>query len=53
VWDEHVAIAGAIAAGDGARASRLIEQHGLSASLDLAAQLARKRKIAAIQGGRR
>ena len=53
VWDEHEAIARAIAAGDAGRAARLIEQHGMSASVDLAAQLASKRKIAAIQGERR
>src|SRR6185369_8339072 len=40
VWDEHEAIAGAIAAGDGARAERLIADHGRRASDNLAAQLA-------------
>lgn len=39
VWDEHEAIAAAIAAGDGERAGRLIEQHGLHASQNLGAQL--------------
>jgi DNA-binding GntR family transcriptional regulator len=53
VWDEHAAIAGAIAAGDGARAARLIEQHGMSASGDLAAQLARNRKVTKLQGEKR
>lgn len=41
VWDEHEAIARAIAAGDGDRAARLIEQHSLRASENLAAQLTR------------
>lgn len=39
VWDEHEAIARAIAAGDGDKAARLIEQHGERASRDLAARL--------------
>jgi len=39
VWDEHEAIARAIAAGDGARAARLIEEHGHSAGDTLAHQL--------------
>jgi DNA-binding GntR family transcriptional regulator len=39
VWDEHEAIARAIAAGDGARAARLIEQHSDHASRNLAQQL--------------
>lgn len=41
VWDEHEAIAKAIAAGDAAAAGRLIEQHGLHASANLAEQLGR------------
>ncbi len=41
VWDEHEAIARAIAAGDADRAARLIEQHSLRASENLAAQLTR------------
>jgi len=40
IWDEHEAIAAAIAAGDGNRAARLIEQHGQRASDNLADQLA-------------
>lgn len=39
VWDEHEAIARAIASGDAARASRLIVQHGEQASENLAARL--------------
>jgi DNA-binding GntR family transcriptional regulator len=39
VWDEHEAIARAIAAGDGARAARLIEEHSRTASDNLAGQL--------------
>jgi DNA-binding GntR family transcriptional regulator len=39
VWDEHEAIARAIAAGDGARAARLIESHSGHASDNLAARL--------------
>jgi len=39
VWDEHEAIAAAIAAGDGTAAARLIEDHSLRASENLAAQL--------------
>lgn len=39
VWDEHEAIARAIAAGDGERAARLIEQHSREASDNLAEQL--------------
>jgi len=39
VWDEHEAIAGAIAAGDGDKAARLIEQHSRSAGDNLASQL--------------
>jgi DNA-binding GntR family transcriptional regulator len=40
VWNEHEAIARAIAAGDGDKAARLIEQHSHNASGNLAAQLA-------------
>ncbi|HVE54986.1 MAG TPA: GntR family transcriptional regulator [Ramlibacter sp.] len=40
VWDEHQAIADAIAAGDGAAAARLIEEHGLRAGETLAQRLA-------------
>jgi DNA-binding GntR family transcriptional regulator len=39
VWDEHEAIAKAIAAGDGNQAARLIEQHSQHASDNLAARL--------------
>ena len=39
VWDEHEAIAAAIAAGDGDRAARLIEKHSHSASENLAERL--------------
>lgn len=39
VWDEHEAIAKAIASGDGDRAARLIEQHSQRASDKLAQQL--------------
>ncbi len=39
VWDEHEAIANAIAAGDADRASRLIDQHSRAASDNLAARL--------------
>ena len=39
IWDEHEAIAAAIAAGDGNRAARLIEQHGQRASDNLAEQI--------------
>jgi DNA-binding GntR family transcriptional regulator len=39
VWDEHEAIAKAIAAGDGDKAARLIEQHSRRASDNLARQL--------------
>jgi DNA-binding GntR family transcriptional regulator len=39
VWDEHEAIAKAIAAGDADRAGRLIEQHSRRASENLATQL--------------
>ncbi|MGV3572605.1 MAG: GntR family transcriptional regulator [Ramlibacter sp.] len=41
VWDEHQAIAEAIAAGDAGTASRLIEDHGLRASENLGERLAR------------
>jgi DNA-binding GntR family transcriptional regulator len=40
VWDEHQAIADAIAAGDGQRAGRLIEEHSLHASENLGERLA-------------
>jgi DNA-binding GntR family transcriptional regulator len=39
VWDEHQAIAEAIAAGDADRAARLIEEHSLNASRNLADRL--------------
>jgi DNA-binding GntR family transcriptional regulator len=39
VWDEHEAIAKAIAAGDGDRAARLIEHHSGSAGENLAQRL--------------
>jgi DNA-binding GntR family transcriptional regulator len=39
LWDEHEAIAKAIAAGDGDRAARLIEEHSQRASKNLAARL--------------
>jgi len=39
VWDEHEAIARAIASGDGERAARLIARHGEQASENLAARL--------------
>ena len=39
VWDEHQAIADAIAAGDADRAARLIEEHSLNASRNLADRL--------------
>jgi DNA-binding GntR family transcriptional regulator len=39
LWDEHEAIAKAIAAGDGDRAALLIEQHSQRASKNLAAKL--------------
>lgn len=39
VWDEHEAIAKAIASGDADRAARLIEQHSRRASDNLTAQL--------------
>ncbi|MDF2463480.1 MAG: transcriptional regulator, GntR family-like protein [Ramlibacter sp.] len=45
VWDEHEAIAKAIAAGDADRAARLIEQHSRRASENLAAQLTQVLRI--------
>jgi len=39
VWDEHEAIARAIAAGDGERAARLMDAHGHKAADNLARQL--------------
>ena len=39
LWDEHEAIAKAIAAGDGERAARMIEEHSQHASENLAARL--------------
>jgi DNA-binding GntR family transcriptional regulator len=39
VWDEHAAIAEAIAAGDGSRAAHLIEEHSRQAGEMLAARL--------------
>ena len=39
LWDEHEAIAKAIAAGDGDRAARMIEEHSQHASDNLAARL--------------
>jgi DNA-binding GntR family transcriptional regulator len=53
VWDEHEAIAAAIAAGDGARAERLIADHGRRASDNLAAQLAQMLNEAQVQGDTR
>ncbi len=44
VWDEHEAIAKAIAAGDAERAARLIEGHSRSASENLAQRLGRMLK---------
>jgi DNA-binding FadR family transcriptional regulator len=41
VWDEHQAIADAIAAGDGERAGRLIEEHSRRSSDSLAGRLRR------------
>lgn len=41
LWDEHQAIADAIAVGDAERAARLIDGHSEQASTNLAAQLAR------------
>jgi DNA-binding GntR family transcriptional regulator len=53
VWDEHQAIAAAIAAGDAARAARLIEQHGQRASDNLAEQLAQMLNETLAQGDTR
>ena len=53
IWDEHEAIAAAIAAGDGNRAARLIEQHGQRASDNLADQLAEILEPQKTQGDRR
>lgn len=39
IWDEHQAIADAIAAGDAERAARLVEEHSLHASRTLAERL--------------
>jgi len=39
IWDEHAAIAKAIARGDADRAAHLIEQHGRQASENLSARL--------------
>ncbi|HEX2542524.1 MAG TPA: GntR family transcriptional regulator [Caldimonas sp.] len=39
IWDEHEAIAAAIAAGDAERATRLIDDHGRQASANLLARL--------------
>ena len=47
VWDEHQAIADAIAAGDADGAARLIEQHSLHASDNLAERLATVLKVQA------
>jgi DNA-binding GntR family transcriptional regulator len=41
VWDEHAAIAEAIAAGQAERAAALIEQHSQQASRDLSERLTR------------
>jgi DNA-binding GntR family transcriptional regulator len=40
VWDEHEAIARAIAAGDADRAAQLMQQHGQRAAENLAQRLA-------------
>ena len=45
VWDEHEAIAKAIAAGDGERAARLIEQHSRRAGENLARELSHVLRI--------
>jgi DNA-binding GntR family transcriptional regulator len=50
VWDEHEAIAAAIAAGDATRAERLIADHGRRASENLAAQLAQMLNQNRVQG---
>jgi DNA-binding GntR family transcriptional regulator len=39
IWDEHEAIAKAIARGDAERAARLVEQHGGQASENLSSRL--------------
>jgi DNA-binding GntR family transcriptional regulator len=49
LWDEHEAIASAIAAGDGDRAALLIEQHSQRASKNLAARLT---QVLNTQGGK-
>jgi DNA-binding GntR family transcriptional regulator len=49
LWDEHEAIAKAIAAGDGDRAALLIEQHSQRASKNLAAKLTH---VLQTQGGK-
>lgn len=41
VWDEHEAIAAAIARGDAGQAAKLIDHHGQQASSDLRARLSR------------
>jgi len=53
VWDEHQAIADAIAAGDAARAGRLIEDHSLQASSSLAGRLDQVLRSTAIPDPRR
>ena len=55
VWDEHEAIAKAIASGDGDRAARLIEQHSERASDNLAQRLDQVLKTQGSQptGGKR
>jgi DNA-binding GntR family transcriptional regulator len=50
VWDEHEAIADAIAAGDAGHAAHLIEQHGQRASDNLAERMM---EMTAKQGGQR
>ena len=45
VWDEHETIAKAIAAGDGERAARLIEQHSRRAGENLARELSHVLRI--------
>jgi DNA-binding GntR family transcriptional regulator len=51
VWDEHEAIAKAIAAGNGERAAQLIEQHSRRAAENLAARLTDVLKV--IQGDKK
>ena len=53
VWDEHQAIADAIAAGDAERAGRLIEDHSLQASSSLAGRLDQVLRSTAIPDPRR